>query len=242
MFARFVSVFAVVTALAYGLSTPETRAESVLLTTEPFTFMIGPLAFPDTNVGATSSTFDELEFTAFPNGSFPSGVDAALAGIPATAPVEDLLLFGDTTNFTLVSGQVLFTPQSPGFHAAYVFKRTLVDGIGEVDTYNVYVGTGVAVESQEPVCLTLNRRTGQPKPETLTDIPASLSKATITDGAPGLTNLRIAVNGVEFEAGGLHSGEVRTIDLASAMQPGSNTVVLTALGKPGGKADVCVHE
>ncbi len=55
----------------------------------------------------------------------------------------------------------------------------------------------------------------------------------------GLKNLRITVNQQRFQVAGLKHGEIRAIDVSSAMMEGrNNTIVLTALGKPGTSAEV----
>ena len=74
-------------------------------------------------------------------------------------------------------------------------------------------------------------------------IPRAENMITIANGTPGLTNLRITVNGTEFQVDGLKGGEVRELDVASAMLPGdNNTIAFTGLGKPEGAAWVLVHD
>ncbi len=70
------------------------------------------------------------------------------------------------------------------------------------------------------------------------DIPFADSTVLITNSG-GLKNLRITVNGQRFQVAGLKHGDIRAIDVSSAMMEGSNnTIVLTALGKPGTSAEV----
>jgi hypothetical protein len=91
--------------------------------------------------------------------------------------------------------------------------------------------------------LSVRRATGKPTTVTLTGIPRAENMITIANGTPGLTNLRITVNGTEFQVDGLKGGEVRELDGASAMLPGdNNTIAFTGLGKPEGAAWVLVHD
>jgi 6-phosphogluconolactonase (cycloisomerase 2 family) len=94
----------------------------------------------------------------------------------------------------------------------------------------------------DPVDLSLDRQTGKPVTETLTGIPQQEDQVTIFNGSPGINNIRIEVNGKKFQVAGLKDGEVKTIDVTSAMKPGSNTFSFTALGKPGASATVLIHD
>ena len=59
----------------------------------------------------------------------------------------------------------------------------------------------------------------------------------------GFSNLRVSVDGQRFQVAGLKDLEVREIDISYAMLEGSNnTIVLTALGKPGRSAEVSIGE
>lgn len=95
----------------------------------------------------------------------------------------------------------------------------------------------------DPVLLDVDRGTGKPVTHRLTGIPAAEHRVTVTNGNPGISSLRLEVNGRKFQMGGLAPGEIREIDIASALLPGNDNVVLvTALGQPGGEAAVLIHE
>jgi hypothetical protein len=65
----------------------------------------------------------------------------------------------------------------------------------------------------------------------------------IYNNTPGLRQLDIRVNGELFRVTRLHNGEVRTIDVAKALKPGThNTVVLTARGSATGNAEVVISD
>lgn len=63
------------------------------------------------------------------------------------------------------------------------------------------------------------------------------------NGNPGLTNLRVEVNGTVLQVAGLKTGEHRALDVSTAMSNvTNNTVVVTPTGKPGSSAWVMVHD
>jgi hypothetical protein len=93
----------------------------------------------------------------------------------------------------------------------------------------------------DPVFLSAARDPGKPVTQTVDSVLQGENTVTITNGNPGLTSLRIDVNGTRFEVGGLKDGEVRNVDIGAALQAGTNTVSFTALGKPGGSAAILVH-
>lgn len=97
--------------------------------------------------------------------------------------------------------------------------------------------------SCDPVILLVIRHQGKPVREIVEELPAQEGLITIHNGTPGLQQLAIRVNGFKFKMAGLKSGEERTLDVTSAMLPGSdNSIELTAHGKPGGSATVVIHD
>lgn len=90
----------------------------------------------------------------------------------------------------------------------------------------------------------IGRRAGIPQSVAFRNLPATARKLLVINLRPGLTNLRITVNGKLLnELSGLRAGEERTVDLSAALVSGNrNTVVLTALGTPGGSAYVIVWD
>ena len=73
----------------------------------------------------------------------------------------------------------------------------------------------------------------------------SLSRhlVTVTNGSPGITTLKIEVNGVRLDNLHLGDGERVTVDVARAMRPGDdNTFSFTTTGKPGASAAVMIHD
>jgi len=102
---------------------------------------------------------------------------------------------------------------------------------------------------QDPACdigayevLVVRREPGTPVSQTVSPVAQTDYLARISNRSPGLVNLRLQVNGILIEVAGLRDGEQRTVDIASALQPGlTNTVVLSAEGKPGGSAEVRIE-
>ena len=95
----------------------------------------------------------------------------------------------------------------------------------------------------DPVLVEVSRTTGQPRPMTIAGLPQAESRISVSNGTPGLTNLRVEVNGRSWQLAGMKDGETRELDVAPAMVPGErNTIVLTPLGRPGASAVVLIHD
>ncbi|MCC6178287.1 MAG: PD40 domain-containing protein [Chloroflexi bacterium] len=99
------------------------------------------------------------------------------------------------------------------------------------------------VTACDPLLTLTTRETGKPVSQTLTGIPQAESVVTITNATPGVKHLDIVVNGRSFKLNDLRDGEMRTLSIASALEPrDNNTIVLTARGKPGGSAQIMVSD
>jgi hypothetical protein len=93
----------------------------------------------------------------------------------------------------------------------------------------------------DPVLTSVVRTTGKPEGEIYLNLPAEEDTVTIENGTPGLRKLEITMNGQKFQLAGLKDGETQTVDVSSAMLPGTdNTCVLKSSGKPGGSALVLI--
>jgi len=151
--------------------------------------------------------------------------------IPYSTPnpvPNDPWALGVASNFPLGTGQVIIR----------------ADKINTLSGAIAFTGSDWAGNtfSCDPVDLTVNRETGQPATATVTGIPRAESKIVITNGDPGLTNLRIEINGWQFQVAGLKAGEVRELDVAAMMAGDDNTISFTGLGKPGDSAWVLIHD
>jgi hypothetical protein len=77
----------------------------------------------------------------------------------------------------------------------------------------------------------------------MSDVPRTEDKVTVTNGRPGLSSILIVVNGRKFKVDGLQKGEVRTVDISSAMVDGDNNKVrFSAHGKRGAWANVMIWD
>jgi hypothetical protein len=95
----------------------------------------------------------------------------------------------------------------------------------------------------DPVLTGEARGTGRPESHIFPGIPSAEHVVTVFNGDPGLQQIRIDVNGRKFTVAGLGDGEERTIDIGSAVVPGTDsTVTLTSHGKPGGTAAIMIWD
>jgi hypothetical protein len=83
---------------------------------------------------------------------------------------------------------------------------------------------------------------GAPVSETFHHVARGESRLQITNGTPGVSRLKVTVNGRDFEVRGLDDGEVRSLDVGSAMRRGNNTITITAEGKDRGAATVMISD
>lgn len=95
----------------------------------------------------------------------------------------------------------------------------------------------------DPILVLAVRESGQSLTDSMADVPRAEDRVTITNGKPGVATVEVLVNGKKFKASGLKDGEVRTLDISSAMVPGDyNALQLKATGKPGGSANVMIWD
>ncbi len=88
----------------------------------------------------------------------------------------------------------------------------------------------------DPVISLVQRSTKVDPQNTRVRVPQAENKIQIINGAPGLRTVNALVNGVNFKITGLRNGEVRTIDVSSAMRPGNkNVIYLKAHGPQGAR-------
>jgi hypothetical protein len=95
----------------------------------------------------------------------------------------------------------------------------------------------------DPVLTQEVRKNGKPESSTHAGIPPEEHVVTVYNGDPGLRMLAIDVNGRKFKMTGLRPGEERSLDVASAVTPGMDSIfTLTAHGEPGGGATVMIGD
>jgi hypothetical protein len=97
----------------------------------------------------------------------------------------------------------------------------------------------------DPVLLDVTIRTAsQTQTTSLDNLPAAENQLVIHNDTPGLSGLLVTVNGQSYAADGLQDGEVRGLDLSSAMTASSGTyhLRLDAVGPPGASATLLLAD
>ena len=125
-------------------------------------------------------------------------------------------------------------PFTPGTTGNVVVTATKIDQVKSSQLALRVTDVQGNVTDCDPVDVTIGPETRWGSLKILGGIPAAEGTVTITNGSPGLGSVVVVVNGTRFEAAGLQHGEVRTLNVASAMRPGdNNTFVLRAVGGRG---------
>jgi hypothetical protein len=98
------------------------------------------------------------------------------------------------------------------------------------------------VTTCDPV-ITLVQRNAQADPQASRfKVPAAENRVLVMNGTPGLKNFEVTVNGTKFKVTGLKDGENRTINIASAMHAGDNTVTVKGHGPKNSSATVVISD
>ena len=181
-------------------------------------------------------------------------VMSMVAGPPATVTMRALTYSAVGLSSVKVVKAVNATVSIPYFHVGASYVDAVATKIDPSKSAQVVLRActdcqgcncpdGLCCHDGDPVIVTLLRHTGQPVTETYTDLPQAESRVAIHNGAPGLRNLRITVNGRQFQVAGMKDGEQVAFDVASAMRPGNaNTISITPLGAPGGSATIFITD
>jgi hypothetical protein len=95
----------------------------------------------------------------------------------------------------------------------------------------------------DPFLVEVGSVPGVRRAETIHHVAHGESTVSITNLTPGLSSLRIVVNGRSFEVNDLVDGETRSIDISSAMRRNdNNTITVIAQGKAHGAAVVMIAD
>lgn len=97
------------------------------------------------------------------------------------------------------------------------------------------------VTNCDPVITDVLRVNGADASQTFT-VPRNESKIDVQNGSPGLKMIEVTVNGEKFQVKRLADGETATLDVASAMRDGNNTIVIRGNGPKGASATVVIHD
>lgn len=94
----------------------------------------------------------------------------------------------------------------------------------------------------DPVLATVTAR-GTTRIQKLTGVPQAEHLIALRNGKPGLTSLKIVVNGHHYTLARLKNNQQRRLDIAPAMRPGThNTITLTGTGKRGATGDILITD
>ncbi|MDP9492025.1 MAG: hypothetical protein M3P42_07495 [Actinomycetota bacterium] len=173
----------------------------------------GPPVCPPPTFGTNAQGVPYMQLTV-------QDSDSGLASIEVTytknITVDIAGFFFGTTSPVVVTGTAI----DPLAHIGLTFIAT--DLLGNQTTC-------------DPIVTRVVRENGKPADQTFTGLPDFESKVTVSNGSPGVRTMDIVVNGITFKLTGLRAGEIRTIDVASAMLPGNDNVIsLAGYGGGGG--------
>jgi len=95
----------------------------------------------------------------------------------------------------------------------------------------------------DPALVTVGRESGDSPVQVIHHVARTESHVTITNGTPGVGSVRLEIHGQRVEATDLHSDQVRTLNVSSAMRNGSdNSIRVVAYGPRGRSAVVLVSD
>jgi hypothetical protein len=142
-----------------------------------------------------------------------------------------------------VNTSVTWPAFTPGTADPLVVTSTKVDLTKSAQTQITVFDLGGNKVTCDPIDYMVIRDAGKPETVTHTDVPEAEGVVTLTNGTPGVKRVEIVVNGQEFVVNALTDGEVVTVDVSSAMQPGdTNTVSITARGGTASSVHVLIWD
>jgi hypothetical protein len=169
-----------------------------------------------------------------------SGIDPVTQKAYIIVTVQDTGSGLASVNPTELHNAVLSIPP----YAAGLTKPLQVKAIKQDQTIGAQVALEVDdvagnVTNCDPIMVTVGRDKGIPRTYT-TPIARTETFVTIVNGRPGVEDLNIKVNQKVFRIRDLADGQTRTIDIASAIRKGNNTVTITAMGADRGETALVI--
>jgi hypothetical protein len=193
---------------------------------------------------ASAELFDPTGTPAPTCGLTRSGTDAhghAFLAITVQDPNSGLLLVKvtESTNATVAVPTFVVGTTSPQIVVATKTDQTKTSRVA-LQVTNV----AREVTNCDPILTEVGRDGphGAPRAETFRHVAQGESRVTIVNNTPGLTRLKLVVDGHVFEVTGLMDGETRLVDVSPAMRRGNNTITLVAQGKSDGTANVLIAD
>jgi hypothetical protein len=193
-------------------------------------------------------TSNALSFTiASPDTTAPS---CALTGMVAGPPKQILITVRDADgglkSIVVTESNNATTPVpafTPGTTSAVVVTATKINQSQGAQVALRVTDMAGNVTNCDPVLTAISRDEAHPTVVTATGIAQSEHLLHLYNGDPGLSHLIILVNGVKVNERDLEPNEQRTVDISSALQPGSdNMVTITARGKQRGDATIVIAD
>jgi hypothetical protein len=141
------------------------------------------------------------------------------------------------------NASVQVDPFSPGALGPVYVLATAVDLTKSLGVTVDFLDLAGNRATCDPVVLSVARVDDQVQDETFTDLPQAESRVAIFNGDPGMRKVVLIVNGTKFRELDLGAGEVRRLDVASAMHPGTdNTITVRVRGKKGATALIVIAD
>jgi len=132
---------------------------------------------------------------------------------------------------------------TPGTTSPVVVTATKIDQSQGAQVALQVTDMAGNVTNCDPILTAISRDEAHPTVVTATGIGQSEHLVHIYNGDPGLSHLIIRVNGVKVNERDLEPNEQRVVDIASALQSGSdNTVTFTARGEQRGDATIVIAD
>jgi N-acetylneuraminic acid mutarotase len=141
------------------------------------------------------------------------------------------------------NASVIVQTFSPGTTDTVLVTATKLDQTtGSSVTFEATDQAGATTDC-DPALLSVGREAGLPRSVTLHHVARAESWVMIRNGTPGVTELRLRVNGHSFVMDKLTDGQTRTLDVSAAMRKGErNTITVQAIGPRGSRATVLVSD
>jgi hypothetical protein len=207
---------------AFGMVTDDRYSASSATTT--ITFDPSPPACDLTNAGIDGQGQAFIEVSV---GDGNSGL----------VSVNTTELVNATVSIPSFANGVLSPPNAP-----LVVRATKVDQTQGAQLGLEVVNAAGSITDCDPVAVAVGGR-GEPRTVTVKSVKPKEHFLVIYNGSPGIRNLQVKVNRFTWEVRELKPGEVRTLDIARALNArGTNTVKLTAQGSPNGHAMVLLSD
>lgn len=136
----------------------------------------------------------------------------------------------------VTNGTVSVAPFTPGTTAPVVVTATKTTQ-GYPTRWSFYADD---VAGNAKLCVRIDLdvigKAGQPVAVTEPGVPGAGHPLTVRNATPGITTLRVEVNGAQLKPLTLADGATTTVDIGAHLRPDNdNSVVLTASGKPGAR-------